>query len=74
MVGEKGIEPPRIAAQDPKSSASTNFATRPQFSIHNQAGNPVDYINLHQKKYLVKKKYIKKTPFRGVILFIGREG
>ena len=38
MVGEKGIEPPRIAAQDPKSSASTNFATRPksaiQFSIH----------------------------------------
>ena len=37
MVGEKGIEPPRIAAQDPKSSASTNFATRPKltYSIFN---------------------------------------
>ncbi len=33
MVGEKGIEPPRIAAQDPKSSASTNFATRPKTTL-----------------------------------------
>ncbi len=29
MVGAKGIEPPCIAAPDPKSGASTNFATRP---------------------------------------------
>ena len=27
MVRMKGIEPPRLAALDPKSSASTNFAT-----------------------------------------------
>ena len=31
MVGVKGIEPPRASSQDPKSSASTNFATRPHF-------------------------------------------
>ncbi len=29
VVGAKGIEPPCIAAPDPKSGASTNFATRP---------------------------------------------
>ncbi len=28
-MGAKGIEPPCIAAPDPKSGASTNFATRP---------------------------------------------
>ncbi len=37
MVGVKGIEPPRASSQDPKSSASTNFATRPHhhYSIFN---------------------------------------
>ncbi len=29
-LGEKGLEPLHIAALDPKSSASTNFATRPK--------------------------------------------
>ena len=29
-MGEKGLEPLHIAALDPKSSASTNFATRPK--------------------------------------------
>ena len=27
MVRVKGVEPPRLAALDPKSSASANFAT-----------------------------------------------
>ena len=27
IVRVKGVEPPRLAALDPKSSASTNFAT-----------------------------------------------
>ena len=28
LVREKGLEPPRIAAQDPKSCVSTNSTTR----------------------------------------------
>ena len=28
----KGLEPPRLAAPDPKSSASTNFATSAKYS------------------------------------------
>ena len=28
VVHVEGVEPPRLAALDPKSSASTNFATR----------------------------------------------
>lgn len=27
-VREKGLEPPRLAAPDPKSGAATNYATR----------------------------------------------
>ncbi len=31
LVREKGLEPPRRKALDPKSSASTNFATRARY-------------------------------------------
>ena len=29
MVGEAGLEPANLAAQDPKSCVSANFTTRP---------------------------------------------
>jgi hypothetical protein len=32
MVREKGLEPPRLTALEPKSSASTNFATLAKIS------------------------------------------
>ena len=31
MVGEKGLEPSQLALLVPKTNASTNSATRPQF-------------------------------------------
>ena len=30
MVGEAGLEPASLAAQDPKSCVSANFTTRPE--------------------------------------------
>lgn len=39
MVRMKGIEPPRLAALDPKSSASTNFATSANSPSLNGAAN-----------------------------------
>jgi hypothetical protein len=36
LVRMKGIEPPRLAAPDPKSGASTNFATSAK--VHTKVG------------------------------------
>lgn len=49
----EGLEPPRLAALEPKSSASTNFAT-PAGSITN---NPkyqglIDYTTHHNTHYI----------------------
>ena len=35
----KGLEPPRLAALDPKSSASTNFATSAKYSPAKRGAN-----------------------------------
>ncbi len=35
----KGLEPPRLAASDPKSDASTNFATSAKLSLFLGAAN-----------------------------------
>ena len=33
LVGERGLEPPRVTPPDPKSGASASSATRPCFNI-----------------------------------------
>ncbi len=39
MVPGKGLEPPRIATPEPKSGASTNFATRASGALRTQRGS-----------------------------------
>lgn len=56
MVGEKGLEPLHIAALDPKSSASTNFATRPKWYLTEILLN-----NSRIKSSKIKKIYSKKV-------------
>jgi hypothetical protein len=33
MVGERGLEPPRLAAQPPQGCVYTNFTTHPCFRL-----------------------------------------
>ena len=40
LVRVKGLEPPRLAAPEPKSGASTNFAT-PAFGIQTAFHTPI---------------------------------
>ena len=57
MVGEKRLELLHIAALDPKSSASTNFATRPHFRFFgmDKALSIPRYYNLTQPSLSVKR-------------------
>ena len=50
MVRVEGLEPPRLAAPEPKSGASTNFATPAQIFFpmrHYQKGYPVASAKMH---------------------------
>ena len=50
MVRVEGLEPPRLAAPEPKSGASTNFAT-PAYKILNRKNN--EYLNKGLYKVLI---------------------
>ena len=39
LVRAKGLEPPRLTALDPKSSAATNYATRALLLVSDCKGN-----------------------------------
>ena len=57
----KGIEPPRLAAPDPKSSASTNFATSACVLLENGV-QIYDFFNAFLKICLfVKSRFFYST-------------
>lgn len=60
MVRMKGIEPPRLAALDPKSSASTNFATSAKSPSLNGAAN-ILFFNQIQFFYRKSGLFCAKT-------------
>lgn len=60
MVRMKGIEPPRLAALDPKSSASTNFATSANSPSLNGAAN-ILFFNQIQFFYGKSKLVLRKN-------------
>lgn len=74
-VRMKGLEPPCLAALDPKSSASTNFATSAGFSskaFFNRENRSANVGNIllfsEKKKELLKKKDL--TPYFGVVYIL----
>ena len=58
MVRVKGLEPPRLAAPEPKSGASTNFAT-PAFKIQTAFALSITkgYSGFESKNEFLKKKF-----------------
>ena len=58
MVRVEGLEPPRLAAPEPKSGASTNFAT-PAFKIQTAFHNPISkgYSGFESKNEFFKKNF-----------------
>jgi hypothetical protein len=42
-VGVEGLEPPSLAAQDPKSCVSANFTTRPLKNMGDTGLEPVTF-------------------------------
>ncbi len=85
LVRAKGLEPPHLAAPDPKSGTSTNFAT-PAYSVCNYqfAITNADTIDNQISKYLLgckgseffllcqskKEKYFYCSVFLQINLFI----
>ena len=54
-----GLEPTRLAAPEPKSGASTNFAT-PAFKIQTASHTPIPkgYSGFETKNEFFKKKFV----------------
>ena len=71
MVREKGLEPPRLTALEPKSSASTNFATLAFFQAFNYSAfiKVVAYFftDLRRRGSIVRKFRLKIRPQNDVV-------
>ena len=62
MVRVEGLEPPRLAAPEPKSGASTNFAT-PAFKTQTAFHIPLSkgYSGFESKKRIFQKKILERA-------------
>ena len=58
----EGLEPPRLAAPEPKSGASTNFAT-PAFKTQTAFHYPLPkgYSGFESKNEFFSKKFLEKA-------------
>ena len=71
MVRVKGLEPPRLAAPEPKSGASTNSATPAHFNISTShtveiMGLVTYHFPLDQRKFAQKQNHFKIVKTLGI--------
>ena len=75
VVHAEGLEPPRLAAPDPKSGAATNYATRAGLGFSNEAAKLMKSFDnsINISKYVLKLFGLIRTPLRcNCILFVER--